>query len=116
MSNGNGGQQELKDGQVMFALGEVNGQVVITFPKPVTYVKFDPENARELSEQLARSAYRAHYNIAPPAPGKSLVAEGIRRKLHARARLIIRSMMEQHKHPDYIANQVVDQLLKEIDS
>ncbi len=116
MSNGNGGEPIQEDGKTLFALGEVDGMVVITFPRPISYVKFEPENARALSEQLARSAYRAHYNLPAPAPGKSLVAEGVRRKLHARATLIIRSMMEQNKRPDYIANQVVDQLLKEIDS
>ena len=97
----------------LFAIGERNGKVVIMFQGAVTELVLDPENARQAAEQLARSAYHAHFGVVVPAT-QSMVSEIMRKKLHARALLIIRSLMDQHKRPAVIANRVVDELLKEV--
>jgi len=116
MSKGNG-----KDKMVLLepigcdevAIGCQEGKVIMMFPHLVRWFSMYEENARVIGEQLAQGAYELHYGIKPK-PQVSLLAEGVRRKLHARAKIIVRSMMEQGKSADYIANQVVDQLLKEV--
>ena len=110
MTNGNG----QGEGTSIVAVGEREGKVRLEFPKAVQWCELDPETARQVAEQLAKSAYTAHYGRPPPIQHQSLLAEQVRNKLKARATLIIRSMTEQGRKANYIADQVVDQLLKEV--
>lgn len=110
MTNGNG----QGEGTGIVAVGEREGKVRLEFPKAVQWCELDPETARQVAEQLAKSAYTAHYGKAPEVKQQSLLAEQIRKKLHARATLLIRGMIEQGRKAPYIAHHVVDQILKEV--
>lgn len=98
---------------MLIAIGENQGKVVFSFPRPTTEFVCDAENARNIAEQIARSAHKAHFGFLPEAQ-RSLVGENIRKRLKARAFLVIRSSIEQGKKADYIANEVTDMLLREV--
>ena len=108
MANGNG-----KDEGTLVAIGEQDGQVMLMFPKPIQWLALDPENARQIAEQIARSAYAAHTGMTP-LNQKSYVSENIRVMLNARVTMIIRSLNEQGKSPDWIAREVIDRVLAEV--
>lgn len=101
------------DGSTICAIGERDGKVVLSFPHPVREISVDPEQARQMGEQFARSAYSAHFGSASQMT-KSIVSEQIRRKLKARATLVIRSLFDDGRTPDYIADHLVDLLLSEV--
>ena len=101
------------DGGPLVAIGEKDGQVIMTFSSPIQWLPMDAENARQIAEQLARSAYKARFG-KEPYENRSYITDTIRQGLHARATLIIRSMTTQGKKSNHIASQVVDEILKEI--
>ena len=98
-------------GPMLFSMGEQDGKVVLNFPKPITEIAFDPENARALAEQLARHAYHLHSGLEP-MNSKSYVSEIVRKDLHKRCERIIHSMRD--KPAAIVAWNVVDQILKEV--
>lgn len=95
------------------AIGERNGQVVLTFPQPVQWAAFDPETTRQICEAMAREAYQIRYGKAP-ADGKSVISEEIRARLMTRVTHVIRSLQDKGKLPGFIAAQVVDTILSEV--
>jgi len=101
------------DGGPLVAIGERDGKVIMTFSSPVQWLPLDPENARQIAEQIARSAYKARFG-RDPNENRSYITDTIRQGLHARATMIIRSMTTQGKRSNHIASQVVDEILKEI--
>lgn len=98
--------------EMQLTLGERDGMVVIQLPHETNEVTITPEVARELGEQIARSAHSAQYGIQSPK-NKSQIAEQIRAKLLVRVSHVIRSLREQGKPDIYIANHVVDTILSE---
>lgn len=108
-------------GNVETALGVQNGKVVLRYHQPVVEVHFDPQNAFVLAEHLARAAHEARFGETPPdANGKYLAAQiraRVKEDLHgrmvARARLSLKSLIEQGKPIDYIAREVVDTILSQ---
>lgn len=99
-------------GTTTCAIGNRDGQVVMTFPQPVEWAAFDPETARQIGEAMAKEAYTVRYGRKPE--GKSIIADEIRQRLLNRATLIIRSLQEKGKLPGHIAKEVVDTILSEI--
>ena len=100
-------------GTTTCAVGERDGQVVLTFPFPVEWATFDPETARQIGEAMAREAYKAKYGRASNEKG-SVISEQIRTRLISRVTIIIRSMQNKQKLPGYIAAEVVDSVLQEV--
>ena len=94
------------------AIGDRDGDVIVTFSRPIQWWPISPESARAIAEQIARSAYEAHTGLK--AENKSLISDQVRKGLHVRAEHIIRSMMKDNKKPKVIAHNVVDQILKEV--
>ena len=100
-------------GTTTCAVGERDGQVVLTFPLPVEWATFDPETARQIGEAMAREAYKAKYGRSSSEKG-SVISEQIRTRLISRVTIIIRSMQNKQKLPGYIAAEVVDSVLQEV--
>lgn len=98
----------------LIAIGERNGKVVLMFPKPTTEFQMDAENARRIAEQLARSAYTAHFGREPSGKPRSMVTESLRKHMRARVKLVVRSLLEQGKSWQYISQHVVDLILREV--
>ena len=107
--NGNG---EITD-HTQVAIGDLEGKVVMAFDRPTSKLLLDPENARQIGEQLARSAYTVKYGVAPQPPG-SAIKEHTRNTLIQRFVMVDRSLREQGRSPAYIAQQLVDLFLSEV--
>ena len=102
-------------------LGIRDGQVLITWNGAREAIAFDPQNAFEFGEALARKAHVARFGEEPP-PDSSYIAGQVRARVvdELRVRMtlrlthVIRTMQRQEKTPNQIATQVVDILLAEV--
>ena len=97
----------------LLAVGEREGRVVLSFPSPVRECVIQPEVARQCAEQIARSAYRAHYGH-DAATSRSAISAAKRAHLRARAALMLRSLTERGYSYDRMARELVAQLLAEL--
>lgn len=97
---------------MLVAIGEEAGKVIFRFPHPTNEFVCEPENARLIAEQIAKSAYIAHYGRQPEQ--RSLIGESMRKSMKGRATIVIRSLMEAGKSPGYIADHITDLILKEV--
>lgn len=98
-----------------------NGMVLQVFCEPVNGMRYAPENARLVGEQMGRCAYEAHFGREPPDSGSALAeyvkmkgVDELRPQLIARAQVMLRSLINQKVDPRLIARDVVDAVLKEV--
>lgn len=98
----------------LIAVGERDRMVVLSFPEPTREFAMDAETARQVGEQIARSAYVARFGRQPDGAPRSMVTEGMRQRMRARAGLVARSLAEQGKDWQYIGQHLVDLILKEV--
>lgn len=106
-------------GSVETAIKAEGGKVIVMYHQPVRLIAFDPQNALELAHMMARCSYEARYGHAPVDEGHQYLAQQVRKavtketreRLINRVKLSMRSLQEQHRHPDYIATQLVDTVL-----
>lgn len=96
-----------------FAVGQLNGKVVLTFPQPIRWLAIAPENAGPLGEQLARLSYHIKTG-RDPNQAQSIITAEIRNRLVTRITHVIRSMDERKRLPGHIASEVVDIILSEV--
>lgn len=109
------------DSGVDVAIGVQDGKVIAKWQMPTAQIVFDPQNAYRIGEALARAAHEAQHGVAVQSD-ESYLAEQVRARIgdQWRARMINRfvrmfgSMERQRKTPAYIAEQMVDALLREI--
>ncbi len=102
------------------ALGIRNGQVVIHWKGARETIEFDPQNAFDLGEAMARSAHKAKFGEEPPSD-RSYIADQVRARVTDQERVkmihrttnMLRSLNEQGKSPGYTAMQLVDTILAE---
>jgi len=95
------------------AVGERDGQVILSFPEPVDHAVFDAETARNIGLEMAKCAYKAHTG-AENTTGQVVITETLRERMILNITHMIRSL-EQKKHkPRYIAMNVVDAVLQEV--
>lgn len=47
------------EGEIRLAVGVHEGKVVVNFGKPVAWIGFSPQQARELAESIRQASYRA---------------------------------------------------------
>ena len=99
------------DANTEIAIGEEGGKIVLTFSKPVRWIELDANAARQIGEQLARSAYSTTYG---DAPNGSAITATKRQTLINRWILVDRSMREQGRPPLFIAETLVDLFLSEV--
>ena len=97
---------------MLIAIGERNGKVVLSFPHATKEFTCDAETARQIAEQIARSAYKAHYG-AEVAEGskRSEVTELMRQRMHGRAAIVVRTLLDQGKSAEYIGKHLTDTIL-----
>jgi hypothetical protein len=103
------------------AFGVRDGKVVMTWREPATQLTFEPQNAYEFGERIARAAHEARYGKAPPddrsylaAQVKSRITEDLRTKMISRVAIMLPSMAAQNWSPGRMAMHVVDAVLKEV--
>ena len=103
----------MSDGKTQVVVGEENGRVVLRFPKAIDFVAFDPENARQVGEAMAKAAYHLHTGLTAPQ-GRSALSAELRMRLVTRATHIIRNLTDKKILPGRISQEVVDSILSEI--
>lgn len=89
---------------------ERKGAIVLRIDEKYAILK--PEQAKEIGETLQRYAYHAQYGVDPNV--KSLHAEKIRQRMEIRIPHVIRSLTQKKKTPQFIAQEIVDVILREI--
>lgn len=98
-------------------------QVVLKYFRPVTEIVFDPQNAFEFAEGMARASYEARFGKPPPGDAfagelsrqvKNRATNEMRNVMVQKQTFNIRSMIQQGKAPDVIARNVVDTLLADL--
>lgn len=104
----------MSEGTTTVAVGDRDGQVVLQFPKAVSWAALDPETARQVGEAMARTAYKCRYGAEPDKASGSKIAEGVYQKLVKRVELVISSMQRKQKHPTVVASEVVDVVMREV--
>lgn len=109
-------------GNIDVAVGVVEGKVVAQWHRPVTQIVFDPQNAFQIGEALARAAHEARFPGEKLPSDRSYLAEQVRAKLteDLRVRMINRvSLMMQGEQfrtwtPGKQALHLVDAIFREV--
>lgn len=111
----------MDDGRTEIAVGDDAGNVILRFPKSVSWAKLDPQNAFEIGEAIARAAHRAKFGTEPPSDSsyigqqiRSRVTEQLRDRMVARTALMLKNMQSSNKTPGYWALQIVDTIFAEV--
>lgn len=106
---------------IAIGIGE-GGKVVARWNKPCNRIDFDPQNAFDIAEALARTAHKARFGEDPPDDKsylaqqiKSRLTEQMRDKMVARVALMLTSMIRKDKTHGYMALQIVDSIFAEVE-
>ena len=108
---------------VDIALKDHKGKVMMIFPRPVPHIIFEPQNAFNVAENLARCAHKARF------PGdrlpedfsylaqqvKQRLTDQMRDRLAVRVRAMLPSLLES-KDLNYASVQIVDTIFAALDS
>jgi len=89
---------------------ERKGAIVLRIDEKYAILK--PEQAKEIGEILQKYAYHATYGSDSNV--RSLQAEKIRQRMEVRVPHVIRSLTQKKKTPQFIANEIVNVLLREV--
>lgn len=119
MNNGNGEDKILDGDGLVDRMTEMlvyaeDGQVIQRFKEPMVRVCFDPSNAVDVGKQFIDMAVECGANVEIVAPRPQVTREK-RARMIQRTEHIYRSMMEKGRKPHFIAQQVVDTFLAEME-
>lgn len=116
MSGGNG-----SSAGVDVAIGVHEGKVVARWALPVTEIVFDPQNAFQVGEAMARAAHEARYGEKVETDEsyvasqiRARVTENLRTKAIHRVVRMLGSMERHRRTPAHIATELVDAILREV--
>lgn len=112
----------MSDNNVIEGALEVNvveGRVVFTIRqtnKDPVYTAFDPGQALEIADMLAKASYYAKYGKDRPVLANlgDMIIEAKRQKLNNRCSIMLTSMLTEGKANSYIISRLVDTCLAEI--
>ena len=106
---------------IAIGIGE-GGKVVMRWHQSCNRIDFEPQNAFEVAEGLARTAHKARFGEnAPDDTGylaqqiKSRLTEQMRDKMVQRVAIMLTSMIRQEKSHGYMALQIVDSIFAEVE-
>lgn len=115
------GHDPKKNEPTKVAIDDKGGYVLWSFSRPTTNLELEPQKAFEIAEATARAAHRARFGTEPPSDGsyiaqqvRARVTEDLRSRMITRAVLMMRSMVNQERDPNYIAQQLVDTIFSEV--
>lgn len=109
-------------GNVDVALGVEKGKVVLIYQQPVKHVTFEPQNAFELAEHMARAAYEARSGKKPSLREnerylakeiRARVKEDLYERMVTRATLTLRGLYENKQPIETIARELVQTVLSQ---
>jgi hypothetical protein len=113
--NGEGIDTSLEgDGQVELGIYIENNKIMMAFQRPMTWIGFDPSNAVAVGKELIDSAVKLGADVRIITPPRQVTVEH-RGRMIQRTINIFNSMSEKGRPIHFIAQQVVDSLLAEIE-
>ena len=107
--------------QTRVEISDQDGKVVLRFSKPTQNLVLEPQNAFPIAEAVARAAHTAKFGQTPPDGSylaqqvRARLTEGLHARMVIRATRLISNLIERKHAPDYVARQVVDAILAEVD-
>lgn len=110
------------DDNVDISMRDHGGKVYMEWHKPVTRIVFDPQNAFNLAEHLARAAHKARFPGEKMPNDFSYLAQQIKQRLtddmRDRLALRVRSMLPSllAKDMNYASLQIVDTIFSALDA
>lgn len=104
----NGSDNEISTTEL--SIEERKGAIVVFFGDD--YMILPPEQAMAIGEILVKYGY--HAKTGQDHDPKKVMSEQIRNKLLQRLSLVIQNLTERQKKPMYIANEVMDVILREV--
>jgi hypothetical protein len=76
------------------------------------HFELDPDAATQIGELMIRYAY--HAKTGQEVSGQKVLSEQIRNKLQQRVSLVIKNLQDKKKAPGFVAQEVVDVVLREV--
>ena len=111
MNGPNGNDMALSnEGPAVLAIEEREGAIVLFIGE--TYAILPPKQAMEVGQLMAQYGY--HATTGQDVDGRKVMSEKIRNKLHQRVSLMIKNLQDRKKAPMFVAQEVVDTVLKEV--
>jgi hypothetical protein len=101
------------DGRTQVVVGPEDGKIVMGFPKPISWLAMEPDNAVQIAKSMIDSAVKLGANVQIVLPRRKL-SEAKRTMLRYRVSLRMRSMLEKKRVPDYIAEEILVTVLQEV--
>lgn len=112
---------EASAGSIDVAIGVEDGKVIARWHIPSTMIAFDPQNAFNIGEALARAAHEARFPGEALTDGSYLAAqiraritEDVRDRLVTRVALMLNSLRASRHTNGELALQIVDVILVEV--
>lgn len=109
-------------GAVTVGVEDRPGEVILHFSRQTKDLVMKPENAFPIAEGIARAAHRAKFGDTPNNDHSYLaqqvrarVTEQLRDRMVVRAGVMLTSMIEKQKDVSYMAQQITDSILAEVD-
>lgn len=106
----------LKDGMGAdeVAIGVREGKAILWFPKPCEWIALEPTVAAEVAKSLLDCAVECGARISIQTP-KVKVPNEIRKRMQARALMILTNKRESPERDPILAERLVDTLLNMLD-
>lgn len=96
--------------QAALTVEERDGAIVLIIG--TTYAALPPQQAIDIGEVLVRYGYSQ--KTGQDVQAKTILSEKIRNKLFQRVSIVIKNLQERKKQPMFVAQEVVDIVLKEV--
>mgnify|MGYP000025210677 CR=1 FL=1 len=97
-------------GTTTLAVGDRNGNVVLSFPHEVGFVALDPSTAVQVAKSMIDAAVKCGANVSIQAPPPK-VPKLVRERMIARAHMILRNKRESAENDAVMSERIVDTLL-----
>lgn len=101
------------NGQTQVVIGPEAGKIVMGFPKPISWLAMEPDNAVQIAKSMIDSAVKLGANVQIVLPRRK-ITEAQRTMLRNRLSLRMRSMIEKKRDFDYIAEELLATVLQEV--
>ena len=101
------------EGPTEIAVGDQDGQVILKFSKNVSWIAIDPQIAPLIAEQMIRASSACGVKVTLQMPEKEITVMQ-RAAMAARVKLVMNNLKDRGKKPEFIAQEVVDIVLREI--
>lgn len=100
------------EGPTEIAVGDQDGQVILKFSKNVSWIAIDPQIAPLIAEQMIRASSACGVRVSLQMPERE-IKPNQRKALAARVELVMKNMNDRGKGRDFIAQEVVDIVLRD---